>query len=394
MYIRSLLESKWFKVILFAASVTCLDAQVTVTSSGKIDVSVVPFVGPNSDSARKVIIDDLNRTLLINANVASGSRYIISVTTSATGLMGRLYDGANSQDMINKNYPGAGDLRVAAHQFSDDAFQALTGLKGIATSRVAFISSQTGAKELYVMDLDGAGAYALTKDHRISAGPAWSKDGTTLAYTSYAKGYPDVYIVKLALPGGTNTRTRIAFFPGTNTGPSFSPDGSKLALMLSKDGVPQIYVMPVMGGTPTRITRGQGTQTSPCWSPDGSKIVYDSDERGSLQLYVIPSGGGDPERLVTGYSYSAEPDWSPDGTKIAFTSRIAGQLQVSVYDLATKQTTQLTTDGGENPSWTRNSRHLVYNNIEGGLYLMDSVSRQNIRLENSLTGCSEAAVSP
>lgn len=385
---------KLLVVLLCLSGLTSVRAQVNVVGNGKVAVSVVPFNGPNAEAARKFIIDNLNRTLLINATGATGDRYIISATTSPTGLMGRLYDSNTKADLLNKNYPGASDLRQASHLFSDAILEAITGVKGFATSRVAFISAKTGNKELYAMDIDGANVYALTNDQRISSGPAWSKDGRSVAYTSYKSGYPDVYVVKLANQlGGQNTRTRVAFFPGTNSGPSFSPDGNRLALMLSKDGNPEIYTIPTMGGAATRVTKTRGTETSPCWSPDGTRLVYTSDERGSVQLFITPASGGAAERLVTNSTYSAEPDWSPDGSKIAYTARMGGKLQVCVYDLNTKQVMQVTTEGGEDPSWTRNSRHLVFSNA-GALYILDSVTRQFVRLENNLTGCSEPATSP
>jgi TolB protein len=386
--------AKWFLALSALLGISCLQAQVDIIASGKIGVTLVPFNGPNSEVVRKVIADNLNRTQLINASAAAGERYVISATTTANGITGRLYDANAAVDMLTKNFPGTGDLRAAAHVFADEIFEKLTGVKGFATSRVAFISSRSGHKELYVMDIDGGNPYALTDDQRISAGPSWSKDGKSIGYTSYKSGYPDVYVVKLApQPDGKNSRTRIAFFPGTNTGPAFSPDGSKVALMLSKDGNPEIYSMPATGGTPTRLTKTRGTETSPCWSPDGSKIVYTSDERGSVQLFIMPATGGEGERLITGGTYSAEPDWSPDGTKIAFTMRVGGRLQIGVYDLMTRQVTQVTTDGGADPSWTRNSRHLVFAN-NGSLFVLDSVTRQFGRLDNNLTECKEPSVSP
>jgi len=380
----STIRSLHYAALGLLAVVSLASAQVDVAVSGRIPVSVPPFSGAGGPEAAKIVQADLNRTLLIDAKGSGGERYTASATLSGGALNGQLLEGGTA--LLAKAYTG--DARHAAHEFADDITLALTKTKGFATSRLACVTAAGGKKEIGLSDIDGFNAVRLTDDHTISARPKWSADGSAIAYTSYKSGYPDAYVIHL----GSRQRTRVAFFPGINTGPAFSPDGGRLALTLSKDGNPQIYTIPAGGGGATRLTHGHGTETSPSWSPDGSRIVYDSDERGSVQLYTIPAGGGEPTRLSTGVSYSAEPDWSPDGTKIAFTGRVAGQFQVGVYDLATGQASILTTGGGQDPSWTRNSRHLVYSR-GGSLYVLDTRTRQTARLDNNLTQASEPAVS-
>ncbi len=366
-----------------ALSSVPLRAQVDVNVDTRIPIGVTPFSG--NEALTKVVIDDLNRTLLFAATPGAGQKYTASGTVTAGTLTGQL-GGAGGASLIAKGY--SGDGRKAAHQFADDITRTLGHCEGFATSRLAAISGGSGHKELYVLDIDGANGLQLTNDKTISARPKWSADGAKIAYTSYKSGYPDAYVITLA----TNNRAHVAFFPGINTGAAFSPDGSRLALTLSKEGTPLIYTMPAAGGPPSRLTPGGGTETSPCWSPDGSKIVYDSDARGSVQLYTVPSGGGSPTRLATVSGYSAEPDWSPDGTKIAFTGRSGGQFQIGVYDLSTGQSSLVTTTGGQDPSWTHNSRHLVYSR-GGGLWILDTVTHATARLDNGLTQAAEPAVS-
>jgi TolB protein len=375
-----------FFLSLSVAVLPSSQAQVTVESTGKVPVAVASFSGASGAEAAKILTADLQRTLLIQIVSASAAKFEVSGSADAHAVTGRLVNTATKSEVFNQTF--SGDLRSAAHQLADAVTLATTGVQGFATSRVAFISNATGSKELYVMDIDGANIKRLTSDKTISASPAWSKDGTQLAYTSYKSGYPDVYLIHLA----EKSRNRVAFFPGINSGASFSPDGQNIALTLSKDGNPEIYTLPTSGGTPARLTRTRGSETSPTWSPDGSRIAYTSDDRGSAQLYISALSGGESERLFTGSAFSSEPDWSPDGKAIAYTLRTSGAFQIGLYDMATRKGAQITSKGGEDPSWTRNSRHLIYA-YNGGIYLLDTVSQQSIKLENGLGGCTEPVVS-
>ena len=356
-------------------------------TGGKVDVALLPFSGPDAAKIHSIVSADLTRTLLIQVTSGGRGRFEASATLSGGSLSGRIIDRHQKGAVVERTF--AGDGRTVAHQFADMITQQTTGVAGFATSRLAFISQDTGFKELYIMDIDGANIQRLTADRSISAHPRWSRDGALLAYTSYRSGYPDVFVVKL----GKRTRSRVAFFPGINSGAAFSPDDLTLALTLSKDGNPEIYLMPIEGGSPRRLTHNRATNTSPCWSPDGKEIVYTSDERGSVQLFVISAQGGSARRLLTGNAYSSEPDWSPDGRRIAYAARIAGEFQIGEYEISSATATLLSNGGGEDPSWTRNSRHLVFAR-GGSLYLMDSVTRQIALLPNGLSRCSEPSVSP
>ncbi len=375
-----------FSLLLSTTLTNPLQAiEVEVSGTKKIAVEITSFQGTEAALLQKIVTEDLRRTLMIDPVTSQGS---YSVTASFTGgaLVGKLSDSTRGSEVFNRNY--SGEMRKMAHEFSDDILEALTQVKGFSSSRIAFISGTQGAKELYTMDVDGANIKRLTSDKSISANPAWSTDGSSIAYMSYRSGYPDVYVIKLA----QGIRTRVAGFPGINSGPAFAPEGQQLALTLSKDGNPEIYTISISGGAPTRLTRTRGTETSPSWSPDGKQIVYNSDERGSTQLFTISSSGGEPTKLNTPGSYSAEPSWSPDGSKIAYSARTGGGFCIWVYDLSTRLAKQVSAGLGEDPCWTRNSRHLVYSK-EGSLYLLDTVTKQSARLDNGLTNCTEPAIS-
>ena len=270
--------------------------------------------------------------------------------------------------VLQKTYTG--DTRTAAHKFSDDIVETITGTPGIATSKFAFVSNRTGTKEIYIADYDGANQRQITQERAISVSPAISPDGSRIAYTGYQSGYADIYLIDLS----SGSRSAIMRYPGTNSGASFSPDGSRIACTLSRDGNPELYIASANGSGLRRLTHTRGVESSPSWSPDGSEIIYSADDSGGPQLYRISASGGSPRLVPTGHNYCTEPSWSPDGKKIAFTVRQGG-FSIAVLDLATGSTRVLAS--GQDPSWGADSRHLIYS--EGSsIMLLDIVKgRQN-----------------
>jgi TolB protein len=384
--VKSLLAPRLFPLVLALLSLAPLRAQVT------IPVSTIPQVGisisgGSGGGAAMVLANDLRRTGMIAPVVGGTGGYQATGTADAGGVTGSLLDKHSGQTLFSQTFTGS--TRAATHQFADAITKAVTGLPGFASSKLAFVSGSGSAKELWYGDIDGYGTRAITHDNSDSASPSLSRDGTHLAYSSYKSGYLDTYVIDLS----SGSRNRVAFFPGINSGPSFSPDGSTHALTLSKDGNPEIYTIPAEGGSPNRITRTRGSETSPSWSPDGSQLVFCSDDRGTPQLYISTSqGSGDWDHLVTGNSYCTKPDWSPDGKLIAFTSRVGGQFQIGVYDMATRTAKLVTMSGGEDPVWTRDSRHLVYAN-NGHLSLLDTATGKSLPIPVAASTCSEPTVS-
>ncbi len=361
-------------------------AQVVVPVNALVRVGINPLGGSGGSMGTEVLSADLKRTGMISPVGGGSGDYIASGDVSDSGVTGKLTK-KTGEEVFSQTF--SGKPRAAVHAFADAITKAVTGLPGFASSKIAFISDSGGGKELYFGDIDGFGIRAITHDGVISASPSLNHDGTKLTYTSYKSGYPDIYLIDLA----SGDRKRIAFFPGINSGPAFSPDGSLIAMTLSKDGNPEVYVMPASGGSPTRLTRTRGAETSPSWSPTGDRLVYSSDDRGSPQLFISSSTDvSEMDHLVTGNSYCTKPDWSPDGKLICFTTRTGGQFQIGVFDVVSRTAHLITTSGGQDPSWTADSRHLVYSN-DGHLYILDVVSHQSTPIETSVGGAGEPTVS-
>ena len=338
------------------------DTTITIKKSDATSILIQPFGGAEGASAAKVVQNDLDLSGLFAMAPASRASYTITGTAGSGSLDGTVTD-ASGGVVLRKSY--SGPTRAAAHEFSDDIVETITGQKGIASTKIAFVASRTGRKEIYTADYDGANIKQLTKDGSISVAPALTPDGSKLAYTGYQSGYADIYLIDLA----SGARNRIIKFPGTNSGAAFSPDGSRLACSISKDGNPELYVVGANGSGARRLTKTKGVESSPSWSPSGSEIVYSSDERGGPQLFRIGSGGGSGRLISTGYGYCTEPSWSPDGKKIAFTVRQGG-FSIAVLDLASGAVRVVAE--GEDPVWGANSRHLIYS-TGSSLTLLDTV---------------------
>jgi len=346
---------------------------ITVSKSDKLAIAVTGL--PAGEA--KILENDLAMSGYFTVVPQGSATFIAGGTSAATSLSGSVTDRAG-KTVLSKTFSGS--LRGKVHQYADDIVETLTGNKGIANTKIAFVATRSGAKEIFTADADGSGVLQLTSDRSISVAPSLSPDGRSLAYTGYKSGYADVYEINL----GSGARNRIIKFPGTNSGAAFSPDGGRIAVTLSKDGNPELYVTGSGGGGARRLTRTPGVESSPTWSPDGGEIIYSSDEGGSPRLYRISSGGGSGRPVGPG-GYSTEPNWSPDGKKIAYNTR-SGGFQVSILDLASGSVR--TVGEGQDPVWGADSRHLIFS-TGSALMLLDAQTGQRTTLVGGLGKISE-----
>lgn len=257
--------------------------------------------------------------------------------------------------------------RRLAHKIADEVVFQFTGEQGIADTKVAYVGSSSGTKELYVMDYDGAGATRVTANGSINLSPVWSPDTRSLAFTSYMRGYPYLYRI---FPFETRPLQVLAGFLGINSSPGFSPEGRSLALTLSKDGNPDIYLLNLASGAFRRVTTYSGIDTEPTWSPTGREIAFVSERAGGAHIFVMDAEGANVRRL-TRAGFNTQPRWSPKGDSIAFTSR-QGNFDIWAVSPDGSNLRRLTAGPGNNEgaSWAPNGRHLLFqSNRLGGQQL-------------------------
>jgi TolB protein len=265
----------------------------------------------------------------------------------------------------------AGQLRLTAHKIADAIYEKLTGDPGVFATKITYVVKRGSMYQLQVSDADGYGAQTILNSNEPIISPSWSPDGGRLAYVSFERKKPVVYVQSLT----SGARRAVANFTGSNSAPAWSRDGRRLAVTLTKDGGSQIYSIPVDGGNATRLTHSSGIDTEPNWSPDGQWIIFTSDRGGGPQIYRMPAAGGQAQRLTFSGSYNVSPRYSPDGKSFVFVQRQGGQFNIVVQDFASQQAQQLTEGAiDESPSFAPNGRMILYASKSGGRGILAAVS--------------------
>ena len=293
----------------------------------------------------------------------------------------RLFDTFKARRIIGKKYSGKkADQRRIIHRFCSEVIKYLTGHPGVFGSKIAFVSSGSGNKEIYSCAFDGYNPQQITRNHSITLFPAWSADGRYLAYTSYKNGKPDIFVKNLAEMQETSISQK-----GLNITPAWVPGKFELAATLSFSGDQEIYLLTGSGKVIKRLTNIRGIDVSPSWSPDGKKFAFVSNRAGSPQIYVQDLTSGKVKRLTFEGNYNTQPSWSPQGDKIAFASVIDGRRNIVVMGLDGQEPLQLTHESGDNeaPSWSPDGSLIVFSSNREGpfrIFVMTAFGTDQRRL--------------
>lgn len=325
----------------------------------------------------------------IGANVLVISR--AEVVGSEINVEVKVHFVSSGQSMLAKRYNGRADNpRLFAHQASDDIV-ALTPYKGVARSKIAFVSDRDSnkerrSKEIYIVDYDGFNPRRVTVNGSINILPAWSADGRSLAYVSYRQdNTPNVYLASI-FEGKSSKLTTV----GQSFAPAFSPDGTRIAYASNRGGNMDIWVANADGTGAKKITSSAGLDTAPCWSPTGQEIAFTSSRGGTPQIYLMDTEGLNVRRLTTVGNWNDGPAWNPakEFSEIAYTSRIEGGFEVAVLDLGTGQVRQITQGRGscEYPSWAQNGRHLAFSCNRGGAWQVTVSDREGRNVQALAAG--------
>jgi TolB protein len=293
----------------------------------------------------------------------------------------RLFDTFKGRRIIGKKYSGkTAEQRTMIHRFCSEVIKYLTGHRGVFGSKIAFVSTGSGNKEIYSCAFDGYNPQQVTRNRSINLSPAWSSDGHYLAYTSYKKGKPDIFILNLAEMQEVSINNK-----GLNITPAWMPGKFQLAATLSFSGDQEIYLLTGSGKVIKRLTNIRGIDLSPTWSPDGKKLAFVSNRSGSPQIYVQDLTSEKVRRLTYVGNYNTQPSWSPRGDKIAFASVVDGRRNIVVMGLDGQEPLQLTNESGDNeaPSWSPDGSLIVFSSNREGpfrIYVMTAFGTDQRRL--------------
>ncbi len=307
----------------------------------------------------------------------------------------RLYDTFKEKLLVGKKYKGLiKDQRKIVRRFCSEIVFILTGDKGFFNSEIAFVSKSSGNKEIYICEFDGYNPRRVTHTKSITLSPAWSSDGKWLAYTSYAKGKPDLYLEHLSQKRGAVISKK-----GINITPAWVPNKFALAATLSFSGDPEIYLLTGTGKVINRLTNNRGIDLSPTWSPDGKRMAFVSKRSGTPQIYIKNIASGAVGRLTFQGRYNTQPSWSPKGDKVAYAGMGNGQNNIFLIGIDGQGTIQLTHDQGDNeaPSWSPDGSLIVFSSTREGLsriYVMTAYGTDQRRLLTLLGEQTEPDWSP
>ena len=313
------------------------------------------------------------------------------------------FDVAREQKLIGEVLTGSvSQLRDIAHEISNVVYQQVTGTRGAFSTEILYVSGQFVSPELTYYrieksDYDGHRSQILVESQEPLMSPAWSPDGSQIAYLSFETNLPRIYIQEIA----TGQRRQITDFPGINSSPVWSPDGSKLAMVLSKDGSPDIYVMDLSTSQLTRLTDHPRAETEPSWAADSRSVIFTSDRTGQPQIYQVPITGGFPERLTFDCFYCSKGRFLPDGKNLVHVRRDTREdnsYSIAIFNIETQRVITLTdTSLDESPSVAPNGSMIMFATKVGGRGILDAVSidgRVKFRLPSAQGDVREPSWSP
>lgn len=341
-----------------------------LSSAGIFDM-VSKSMAPQSmpGSPQEIVLSQWSAAPASAAMVAFGA---FAVNNGRLVVYGWLFDTGNTGNpqVLGKQYNEAASddmARTIAHRFADEIIARLGGgVNGIAETKIYFVSSRTGTKEIWSMDYDGQNQHQVTHLGSITISPRVSPDNSRVAFSSLGR---DGWAIRMY----SQELGRMVGFPGgsaggSNLSPSWSSDGTKIAFSSSRSGDSEIWVCDAGGGNLHRVTSIAGPNVSPVWNPrTNAQIAFVGGRTGEPQIYTMNQDGSNIQRM-TDSGYAVSPSWHPNGGLLAFSWNRKygpgdpGGQDIYVFEIATMHWLQVTHESGNNdfPSWAPDGRHIVF----------------------------------
>ena len=358
--------------------------------ASQIPVAVIPFKDNNAQKSmqlmHEVITNDLNRSGLFSSIDISGvsdypiderevnfsnwaalqSQFIVVGKIDAIGrsnsqmqVTWSLIDIYKEKTVLSVAIKGQpSQYRVIAHRIADTIYEKLTGSKGVFDTNIAFVKKLGKEKySLFIADYDGHNPRAIVNSRYSIISPRWSPNGKKIAYVSFEKKKPVIYVQAIE----TGKRTLLANFRGNNSAPAWSPDSKKLAIVLTYSANSQIYTIDADGKNIKQLMRTRSINTEPAWSPNGKEIYFSSDRAGSAQIYKVDVDTNEVVRVTFEGNNNVSPSLSPDGKLLLFLNQDNGSYRVAIQNLLSNQMLKLTNGpDDESPIFSPNGHMVLF----------------------------------
>ena len=270
-------------------------------------------------------------------------------------------------------------IRQLAHYTSDGIYESITGIKGIAATRLLYVNEVKDSRfisiyKLMLADSDGANEKVLLSSSEPIISPSWSPDGKRVAYVSFETGIAKVFIQEIA----SGKREAVLSQDTQISSPSWSPDGKYLSLTLYQDGNAEIYILRLRDRTLTRMTNQFAIDTESSWSPKGNKILFTSGRSGSPQIYELDLRKLNPKakRISFEGTYNAKASYLPNEEGVIFVHRSNDGLFHIALKYKRENFIRVLTEAkmDESPSVAPNGNMVIYGIKENDLSMLAGFS--------------------
>jgi TolB protein len=257
------------------------------------------------------------------------------------------------------------ELRRAMHAFFDQVTKRLCGERGVASTKLAYVSKIEGVKQVVVSDYDGFHRTQITRDTSISMMPVWTLGNKGLVYVNFKTNRPRLYTKVF----GRSEQPLFTQFDQTYS-PAVNPKTGELLFSSTKDGKTDLYIGSMESGKARKFAYLKSNQTSPAWSPFATEVLFTSDRGGGPQIFVMGKDGSDLRRVTFMGRYNERASWSPSGDRIVYTSMDNGKMNIYTCALDGSDIMQLTNNAGNNehPTWSPDGKLIAFSSNRSGSY--------------------------
>ena len=380
--------------------------EITKGSEDPYRVAMIPFEGNSrvSKQLNDIMRNDLIRTgefsildeelllpvKIINDELVFSDWKLLGIDYLVTGIIANANNSLDISYEIfdihkkrkvrsSKVFGIPNQIRQLAHYTSDGIYESITGIKGIAATRLLYVNEVKDSRlisiyKLMLADSDGANEKVLLSSSEPIISPSWSPDGKRVAYVSFETGIAKVFIQEIA----SGKREAVLSQDTQISSPSWSPDGKYLSLTLYQDGNAEIYILRLRDRTLTRMTNQFAIDTESSWSPKGNKILFTSGRSGSPQIYELDLRKLNPKakRISFEGTYNAKASYLPNEEGIIFVHRSSDGLFHIAMKYKRENFIRVLTEAkmDESPSVAPNGNMVIYGIKENDLSMLAGFS--------------------